>query len=892
MLLVGRSGVGKSTLLRSMPDHERFRQDRFVECRSARDLDDVAHAARGLAHEFGIRRGGAIERLLDTDGSKALTPGTSEWTEYDISELLTELHDRDVSKRLVIRVDHCEAAVREDNAKLVVLRGICRAAAVGIRVVLVVRQDALGHLLDTLDTSLGGRPGVVLLQGLPLQTAVPYAIRALQIARHPEIDEAALARLIQSLTSDGHVWPVALNAVVDELIDSGSSSALLDPQQLARGGVRTLLGASLERKLSQAPEGLGVECYWVLKAVSRATRQGNKATHRLLRALTASQPHDLERVLSFLATVKLVASDLNGHWYLTHEAVALALEGTPGHAHYARDLVILEAVDAWIGSGAVSRENVEVIIAVMRTGALLPLAALLLVGAAIAKGVTGDFCATTELLRKGLARHATGEVVAAVRSLKSRSGGAVPAFVDASLLYLGRPESVREFLLWPDRAALTDSASLSWWDVERLLMGADAGSLSGALTTEFVATLSTGGRLSVCRVVSRRDDVRLDTATTTLLAEGLDTVAPDLVLAVLGRFAPEQAGATVLRFLQDPSSATRIAALNALLSSSSSIGGWDLERFRVHTRRLSVSTNPLERRRCVAIIAAQPETFDDVNLPAVFSLEQNALVREGILEVISAVHPSAEVVLRLAMADQFDFVRESCVYAANRCNIAESTLRELIKVASSDTSGKVREAAVRIAKIRNLDISPETLLSGLRSSSDAEIYASLQVVGASDHEGLQLALAGLVFDESRRSELRSSALLKLGEVGGEVAAVCIESLLGSNDISLLSHAIVCAQMSSGSRLLGSLIRLTLHPIVGIRESALYAVAEAGGDQAIEAALRAILDPVAEIRQRAVYALLRLGARQEVRKVEHLLRFEVDPGVMRALDQLRQIDSSG
>jgi HEAT repeat protein len=176
---------------------------------------------------------------------------------------------------------------------------------------------------------------------------------------------------------------------------------------------------------------------------------------------------------------------------------------------------------------------------------------------------------------------------------------------------------------------------------------------------------------------------------------------------------------------------------------------------------------------------------------------------------------------------------------------------------------------------------------GLRSRNEALLSAYLTALEAETSDDVDLALADLATNTSLRQDIRSMALARLGERGGEVSVWAIATLLAESDPEIMATAIVSAQMTADARHVDQLARLSRHPLAAIRERVVYALAEIGGDRAVEVCLGLVLDPIAEIRERAVYALLRLGAATSLPTMERMLLHEQSLSVLTALQEARK-----
>jgi HEAT repeat protein len=292
------------------------------------------------------------------------------------------------------------------------------------------------------------------------------------------------------------------------------------------------------------------------------------------------------------------------------------------------------------------------------------------------------------------------------------------------------------------------------------------------------------------------------------------------------------------------------------------------------------------RRRALGLIAARPDVFVQ-SLIASLSSEPSPLVREGVLEIIRPEHPEATQIVVSALADSFDFVRESAIYAAGRCALSLETLQPLLMEAVKDPSEKVREAAIRIGQRFDVKLPLSEILAGLRSHNEALLSAFMTALGAETTDDIDLALADIAVDGARRKDIRVAALARLGERGGEIAVWTVATLLADPDPEILATAIVGAQMIADVRQVGLLQRLSRHPIAAIRERVVYAMAEIGGDAAVETCLDLLFDPVAEIRERAVFALLRLGAATHLPTIERTLMHEESVVVLAAIAEARK-----
>ncbi len=718
--------------------------------------------------------------------------------------------------------------------------------------------------------------------GLPEAAAADFAIKTLGGSR-VLLSNKDIYRLVGLLANGGYVWPVALNAVLEELAIQGTTTSLVSAQNITQHDITELLARSLKRRIDGAPNGLSHECYWTMRIIGRAVQTNTKATRHLLAGASAARtPDELEKVLHYLAEVRLLVTDAGGGWQFAHEAIAGALHQIRAAEERGGDADVLEVIERWRANGRITSEDGETLLLALRTALALPLSVLVLTAACLAKGLVGDLSGTLALLQNRLREARNEDILTTVRSLQSSAPSPDAAFLDAALLYSGTSAGVESFLRSASRSLMRDDGGLLAADIERLLMSVDGAGIVEAVEAHAASGESPQVTISVMRVLLRRDDLVVSAPTASVLVNIVQFLDPGLALEFIARFDAPSLAAHCKRLLKSTATTDRVAAIGKL---------FDADRDTVATCAadlyvLRETQEPLERRRVLGLVAARPEVFPGELYPA-FIAEQSALVREGILETIRPDHLEAPKIVAAASRDKFDFVRESAIYAAGRCNLDQSAFEALVACALKDDSEKVREAAVRMAQRHGLAIPKEELLSGLRSHQEALLGAFMSALAVDTADDIDLALADIVMDEGLRRDLRVTALLKLGERGGDVAVWTISSMLANPDVEVVANAIVSAQMTADGRHMQVLSKLARHPLAGIRERVVYAAAEIGGEGAVRLCVELLLDPVAEIRERSVYALLRLGALAQLPVIERALQAETSPAVLSALGELRR-----
>lgn len=887
VIVVGKSGTGKSTLLRSLRIPPDWSATRLLTPQGFGECTDTARFLNSIAYQFGLRRGDTLSKLgMSLPGEPMQVAQGSvlhRWSEHEVSELVGELvaTEKPPSTSL-LRVDHCERTAFASDDDLIALRGACLAAGPNFRVILVVRQDALGLLLDALDGCFKRQPHLVFVYGLEPSAAVAYATAVLDRAG-VIISPSEVQHLISALERGGYVWPVALNAVLEEIILTPLDRELLKSTRFSPRDINQLLGASVERRLTSAPAGLSDECYWTLRAIDR-NEQVRQATteHSLISASTTRNPAELQAVLDHLAAVRLVVRDATGGWHLTHEAISGVLQHLWKANPQSDDADILDVIELWRHGGRLSVSDAAKLLNALQVAPTLPLAALVLLSMAMATGLVGDLPGAAERLRRKLQDSSCEDIQVSIRSLRAALKGREAIMLDAALLYSGTTEGIRAFLDFLSSASLSEREWTIPATVERLLMGVEAAPLEDAIDCNTGLLDKPLMASAVMRCVLRRNDVNISLNVIAGIVDAVRELDPGLALESVARFDPSALAVHCMRCLKSTRPLDKLAALAKLIDAPERV----VHECASAISSLSASSETLVRRQVLSLLAARPDVFKQP-LRQSFFAEISPLVRESVLEVIRPEHPDVAEIVTFACRDSNDFVRESAVYAAGRCALPLVTLQPLLLEAVKDNSEKVREAGIRICQKLGISLPLSEILMGLRSHNEALLSAFVSALGAESTDDIDLALADIAVDAALRKDIRTAALARLGERGGEISVWTVATLLNDTDPEVLALAIASAQMVADTRHLVPLRQLSRHPIGAVRERVVYAMAEIGGEVAVDTCLELLFDPVADIRARAVYALLRLGASTHWQIIERTLMHEENVVVLEAIAEARK-----
>jgi HEAT repeat protein len=263
------------------------------------------------------------------------------------------------------------------------------------------------------------------------------------------------------------------------------------------------------------------------------------------------------------------------------------------------------------------------------------------------------------------------------------------------------------------------------------------------------------------------------------------------------------------------------------------------------------------RRRAVYAIGEAMNGADSKALLIRASLDESPLVREAVLEVAGRgqIRAVRDTVVK-ALADPYDFVRESAVYALKEVD-SPVNAANMVAALIRDPSPQVREAAFRVLERGGRFPPDEVTIGALRDPRPAVAASAVNALGDVTSHGIDDALIEWLARPDAPSSAVMAALRVVGQHHPKAAAEVIARYLDNGNPDLVAEAVIALQRIGLPETAQWLAPLVTHPSTDVRERTVYALAQIGGPGAPEALSLAVWDGAATIRARAIYALARL-----------------------------------
>lgn len=891
LVVSGRLGVGKSTLLRVLVRQQLLDagwQPTIVVVSSALTLRDflVAVAVElgyGLGDTFmrlGIRDRQSVQQEAGTvDQSShvtivqtAITNALSQPDRWSPAEAAAALQSFAAAygrplALLVDQTEHMFAAAASEPA-IGVVEAIARAVAMpggSVGAVVAIRDDSLFRIVSLGSAFPHVSSDIVVVDGLTTDEAAAFVQRALA-AYGASFSPGLLNDLLRRLGGlNGTVWPIALHACCRELADVSKRrrrpATLNDLRKL--GDLSGVLASVLQRALYEVdPPGArdALFCLYVIADVCR--HESSITLERLMQALPAFAASDVARMVNLLKARRFIEEFRSAEYRLAHDAVAAAVYSL---RHETTSEEVSREVDRAVALWAATDTYVSADTAVRLQPLLaikIPTPHLVLLGASLFAArntVTAEWLSDTKAALRAIDGQQLASFVTGHAMGRSRAA-LMPAEVFVLAAH-GSPEAVAAAaagLLNASRGPVTIWREGDYRDA--LVLGFSPEFIRWLSGADF-ATLSAGAaRVIIRALLATPPDALPPSLLRRLWAHVPETLRPDL-LTLAARTSEEVGHELVAQCLASPVDYLRAAAVDAARYLSSA------------TRDAAINTALDDkavtvRRRAIFAIGDVAAPQWDGELIRRIGADPSALVRESCLEILGR-HPVSVPVrsaLEAALRDEFEFVRESAVYASARV-LQPLDAAMIVKPLVRDQSPKVREAALRIIALAEETAPLDALISDFLTGASSLRIAAAELLALVGGEDVDAALKDLLED---RTTDRDTLLAAIRLAARRRSSVCVPSLLrliAADDVEIVCETIVSLGNINPADLAAVLQPLSYHPSVDVRERVVYALAETGGDAAVEALVGSLADPSPEIRTRAIYALGRLGARDAMPTIE-------------------------
>lgn len=883
--LTGALGVGKSTIACLLLP-ERLRSE-GIACAvvhgssrlGAAGLVAATAATLGLSRtsvlqDFGLAPDPVSQSVGGISNSKrvsvaqaAATASAAPLREPSAEDIPALLHafSSHAGKRLVLILDQAEQLFHgERGTALSIIEALVRAASgPGVGVLVVIRDRMLHELFPLASSFPQLMQRILHVPGLE-EGEARHVLEKGAARFGVRLSEELVRRVLdRAVGADQRIWPVALQAVGQQLAERarlrGGDAAETDLE--AVGDIGGALASAVESAVALMPGEDRPEAIYVLGFISKAaTLTGGPTAEELLRDLPAYSATDVERIVKSLVALRLVDRSLRGVLTPAHDAIGLAIRVLQRGGASELD----RAVEDWASGQTVwERLDRDAIGRGLRQSAL-PIAKVVFLAEAtftVAPDLSEDL---RERLREQSRSKPPLSLVRLVQTKALRQNRA------------GRLIAAELFVLFLDDRKETLSAAV---DAIDLCAAGPGGSWSGGrlaaalhlaqptnLADELAVRL--GGEHGKLHALSLglfvRFFARHPKAATRAFVEQAwkhaDGLLQPHVLAIARGVSSDLASeySTAAVASQDP--VVRAAALEQLMR-----GGVDAEGACVAA--LS-DRSAVVRRRAVFVLSDIPLGSRENQLRQA-AQDSSPLVREAVMEVVGTLRVSSMQDLVLGgLADPFDFVRESAVYAAKDV-MPILPAAQRVQGLVSDPSPRVREAAFRLLDLAGLAPAAELSVIGMRESAVGLATAAVASVGHRVTTEMEDALIELVLSKETPTPVLCAAMRVVGGQRPEDAAAAVGRHLSHEEFEVVAEAVVALQRLAVGRAAEWLAPFISHSSTDIRERVVYALAELGGPSAIEGLRGALWDPSPSVCSRAIYGLARLRDLESARVVRML-----------------------
>jgi HEAT repeat protein len=751
---------------------------------------------------------------------------------------------------------------------------------VKVAVVFGVRDRYVGSLLAETSKTIRAIQNMAVIRGLTILDAVDYAATVLA-GTSVRIARRRLDTLARSIGRDGLVWPVAWQAMMDEEFSRAragrSTSRRPDPQEILARAVRARL-SPLER--SQADDAIVV-----LHQLARLSSASGPQDVRSIAAATLGLSEvDVRLALAHLETLGLVREIRSGRFAPAHDSLLGAVSLLRGASE--EDAFQVEMVDRavsfWLNQGEVPAATALIHLHDRLVSGNIPSPYFACVSAVNFDLFYGNDSRTLGRLRDvgdSIEVDAVSRILYSRAARLGRPGHLKPSEIFTLLITQGRAGGGAALKAISQIAP--DSGYSDMTHVIRAIVDSANGHLLELLSNE-------------------HDEYPAHTWDIVLQAAAVQGLQPtDALARRLWEMRAEGLVAGILRLLrEDPADwltadleefardrDAEVAALAVGILARTRHEGW-----RAHFVDALHSENVDLRRRLVLALPAVASEFGAEEIIGWLGHEVSPLVREAFTRAsIDLVPSQREPLLRLALGDSAEIVREGAVYAL-RTALPERTALELLELVERDSSSMVRDAILQVLTHYGIAPSHEFLEREKRLGEGPMRVFAIKFLDRQRPDEAAMAVGEVLAAPDATRELQLAALAAAGVLRHESLIGPIRSLVTEvGDIEILSSAIDALEALRSPAAVDVIAGLAGHRNAQVRERSVYALVRLGGRAAADAVAARLFDPEPSVQSPAIYGLARLGVRDYV---PHVRRLQIrSEGVRRAVNYYTRVGPS-